>query len=282
MNRLSWQWLLVFLTIIAMVVVFTGCKDEDDGTMYTDEAPAVAAPAKRSGTPAKTDAAPKTDAIPKVDAVASEVDKATDLMKASVDSLAKSPDAAKEQMASMGHSFPAPPKDRAHLAADVATVQTVVTGVEMTVPKAWKETPKKELSTMRLAQFAIPAADGAKSGAEAIAFNFGPGQGGSTMANIERWLQQVTPDKDTHPELFQQETNGLKVTEVYTRGTVLPSTMGAGPKEPQADSALYGIIIEGAEAGNVFLKITGDRLTIDAAKPAIATLVDSVRLVAKK
>lgn len=276
MNRLSWQRLLVFLTLIAAVIVFAGCKDEDDGTMYTDEAPDLSAPVKSVEAPAKTDAAPKADVA------VSEANPANDLMKASADSLAKLPDAAKEEMASMGHSFPAPPKDRPHLPADVATVQTVVTGVEMTVPKAWKETPKEELSTMRLAQFAIPAAEGAKSGAEAIVFNFGPSQGGSVMANIERWLQQVTPDEDTHPELFQHETNGLKVTEVYTRGTVLPSTMGSGPKEPQADSALYGIIVEGAEAGNVFLKITGDRITIDAAKPAIATLVDSVKLVAKK
>jgi hypothetical protein len=143
---------------------------------------------------------------------------------------------------------------------------------------ALPETPKEELSPLRLAQLAIPPAVGSDKGAEMVVYNFGPGQGGSAMANVQRWLAQVTPDPKGETKLYQQKVNGLTVTEVYEEGTLLPTTMGAGPKEPQVDCALYGIIIEGGKEGSVFIKVTGAKAAIRAAYPALATLAESVKL----
>ncbi len=185
--------------------------------------------------------------------------------------------AEKEHLAMMGHSLPEPPKDRPKLGADAATVRRTVTGVVLTVPKDWKETPMEELSPLRLAQFAVPAA-GSDKGAEMVVYNFGPGQGGSAMANVQRWLSQVTPDPTAETKLYQQKIGGLTVTEVYQEGTLLPSTMGTGPSSPEPDSALYGIILEGAKEGNVFVKVTGAKAAMRAAMPALATLADSAKL----
>jgi hypothetical protein len=243
---------------LVLALVFAGCQD--NGEIYSSE--------EQSSQTSETAAAPAQAPEGSASATA-EPSPAGDL-------LSQMDSESKESMAAMGHQLPAPPEDRQTLGEDVPTVQREITGVTVTVPQSWEAVPEDQLAPMRVAQFSIPPAEGSDHGADVVAYNFGPGQGGSVLANVQRWLQQIEPEDPSANKVYQTDLQGITVTEVYSKGTLLPSTMGMGPSEPQPDSALYGIIIEGAPAGNVFLKITGDRKTIENAEPALATLAETI------
>lgn len=65
-------------------------------------------------------------------------------------------------------------------------------GFESEVPADWaRHAPS---SAMRLLQLDVPAAEGGEGG-QLVVYYFGPGQGGSLEANLERWKSQFT-----HPD----------------------------------------------------------------------------------
>lgn len=241
---------------------------------------------------AKTAAAPKATAAPKADESAKKMVASADNPHASAGAPhAAAPEIAPDATMPPGHptidmsggeaaapSFKteAPPADRPRLAADTATVKAEVAGLNLTVPAAWEAVPKEQLSTMRAAQYTIPAAAGDAQGGEMIAYAFGPGQGGPATMNIERWLRQMTLDEGVQPVVYQSSVGELKVMELYAEGTLLPSSMGAGPKEAQAGSAIYGVVIEGGPKGSVFLKLTGPKALVTGVRPAMATLVETL------
>ena len=70
---------------------------------------------------------------------------------------------------------------------------------------------------------------------------------------------------------------GLTVTELYTEGTLKPSTVAAGPTGPVPGSGLYGIIVEGGPQGSLFIKITGPLATLQAARPGLVTMMESLQ-----
>src|SRR6185295_1324560 len=57
------------------------------------------------------------------------------------------------------------------------------------VPAGWVE--EERTSSMRVAQYKLPKAPGDTEDASLVLYYFGPGQGGSTTANIDRWLAQM-------------------------------------------------------------------------------------------
>ena len=61
--------------------------------------------------------------------------------------------------------------------------------VVLSIPKTWEE--QKLSNNFRLAQFAIPAAEGEKP-AELTIFNFGGGSG--LAANVDRWKKQFAAE----------------------------------------------------------------------------------------
>ena len=74
------------------------------------------------------------------------------------------------------------------------------------VPAGWVE--EERTSSMRVAQYKLPKAPGDTEDASLVLYYFGPGQGGSTTANIERWVGQMKqPDgsaaKDSKQERFE-------------------------------------------------------------------------------
>jgi hypothetical protein len=80
------------------------------------------------------------------------------------------------------------------------------------VPASW--VPEEVTSSMRLLQFAIPGEGEAGSG-QFVLYYFGPGQGGSVEANVERWRSQFSrPD-------------GAEVEAVVTplEGSAMPATL---------------------------------------------------------
>ena len=138
------------------------------------------------------------------------------------------------------------------------------------LPKGWTSVPPK--SSMRFAQATIPGPAGA---GELAAFYFGPGQGGTPDANIERWIDQVEQGAGTpKPERGNLEANGLKITWVDVHGTLKPSTMGMGPSAPIPDARLLGAVVEGP-GGPWFFKATGPDKTLGPQKDAFFGMLKS-------
>jgi hypothetical protein len=144
-------------------------------------------------------------------------------------------------------------------------------GLDFDLPAGWQsETPS---SNMRMAQAAVPGPGGP---GELVVFYFGPGQGGSVEANIERWIGQMDVAPNTQPRQEVFETDDYRITLVDVQGTLNPSTMGTGPQTPQPDSRLLGAVVEGP-GGPWFFKATGPEKTMAAGREDFITMLRSVR-----
>jgi hypothetical protein len=143
-------------------------------------------------------------------------------------------------------------------------------GVSWTVPAKW--TPQAE-RPMRVATYAVPAAEPDAEGGECAVFFFGSGQGGDVEMNIDRWHGQF--ENAPAPEKSTKEVGGIKVTLVQIKGAYLapagPMMMSSGKKE---NYVLRGAIVPGPQ-GMVFFKLTGPARTISAAEPSFNAMIES-------
>ena len=84
------------------------------------------------------------------------------------------------------------------------------------VPPGWIE--EERTSPMRVAQYRLPKAEDDTENGSVVLYYFGQGQGGSTAANIERWVGQMKQaDGGSSKALAKEErfdVNGLKVNSV--------------------------------------------------------------------
>lgn len=152
---------------------------------------------------------------------------------------------------------------RAETAGTAATRRAEDAGLRYTVPQSWQRVPAP--SDMRAAQYRIPGAT-PEADAEVVLFFFGPGQGGTTEANLERWYGQFTqpdgrPSKDA-AVVTVRTVNGLKVTTVDLRGTYRAQMRPGEGGGPKPDTRMLAAAIEGP-GGPWFLRIVGPAATID-------------------
>ena len=144
-------------------------------------------------------------------------------------------------------------------------------GLDFDLPAGWQsETPA---NTMRLAQASVPGEGGA---GQLAVFFFGPGGGGGVEDNLQRWIGQMKVEPGTQPERGTLEANGMRITWVDVKGTLLPSSMGMGPATEQPGSRLLGAVVEG-EGGPWFFKLTGPDATLTAQRDAFFGMLRSVR-----
>ena len=135
--------------------------------------------------------------------------------------------------------------------------------LRFTVPAGWVE--EQRSSSMRVAQYKLPKAPGDAEDASLVLYYFGQGQGGSTAANVERWVGQMqqadgSAAKDAKEEHF--ETNGLKVTSVDVSGTYVAETApGSGTFHNNAGYRLRAAVIE-TPKGSYFVKFVGPEKTV--------------------
>lgn len=135
-------------------------------------------------------------------------------------------------------------------------------------PPAWEWI--ESTSSMRAAQLLVPGGTD-KNGVEVIFYYFGPGGGGGTQANVERWYGQFADRKN---EKSESTTVGkTKVTYVKAEGTY-QSGMPGGAKTPMANYALLGAIIE-APDGSIFVKGTGPTAATKTAEAEFRKMVES-------
>jgi hypothetical protein len=164
------------------------------------------------------------------------------------------------------------------LAASLALTMTPVlaesaAGLRWTAPAGWKsEAPRP----MRAATYSVSPAPGDQSGGEVVINYFGPGQGGSVDANIERWKGQVQgPDgKPAVAAIATRTVRGIAMTTIDASGAY--SGMG-GPMAPSKavpGYRLIGAIVEGP-GGNVFVKFSGPAKTVAANRQKFDQLLES-------
>ncbi len=128
-------------------------------------------------------------------------------------------------------------------------------------------------SSMRKAQLRVSGPD-KKETAEVVFFYFGPGSGGGTKANVDRWLGQFQEPKGQIKSKIEEVVVGKhKVTYVQAEGTY-NSGMPGGPKTPLQNHMLLGAIVE-AEQGSIFARLTGPTALAKSSQQDFKTMVES-------
>lgn len=143
--------------------------------------------------------------------------------------------------------------------------------VSFDLPEGWQDHPPA--NQMRSAQAIIPGDGGV---AELVVFYFGPGGGGGTEANLQRWIGQMQVEEGSEPERGSFAVGDLQVTHVTVHGILLPSNMGTGPTEPQPDSMLLGAVVEGP-GGPWFFKVTGPAATLEGERETFLEMLKTVK-----
>ena len=119
-------------------------------------------------------------------------------------------------------------------------------------PTGW--VAQQPSSSMRVAQYGLPGPTGE---ATLGIFFFGPGQGGSVEANIERWFGQFKQE-DGQPaqgRRWTRQVGDIEIIGVDVSGT-FSAGMGMGNTESQTGYRMLGAIAS-HQSGTVFFKMTG-------------------------
>jgi hypothetical protein len=146
--------------------------------------------------------------------------------------------------------------------------------VTWTDPVGWHRLAPS--NSMRKATYKIPAEAKDPEDAEMAVFYFGRDEGGSTEANIQRWIAQFPDTKPDAVKRTERSANGMKQTLVEVEGTYSGSGMPGTPAAPKSNYRLLGAVVE-TPLGSYFFKLTGPKKTVEAARGACLTLLDSVK-----
>lgn len=145
--------------------------------------------------------------------------------------------------------------------------------LKFTVPAGWIE--EERTSSMRIAQYRLPKAETDTEDASLVLYYFGPGQGGSTAANVERWVGQMKQAEGSSPKQESLEVNGLKVTTVDVAGTYVAETApGSGTFHNKPGYRLRGAVVE-TPNGNYFVKLVGPEKTVTQWNESFVSYVKS-------
>ena len=131
------------------------------------------------------------------------------------------------------------------------------------VPPGWVE--EERTSSMRVAQYKLPKAEGDMEDASLVLYYFGPGQGGSVTANTDRWIAQMKQPDGSPVKGAKDEhlvANGLKVTTVDLSGTYVAETApGSGTFNNKPNYRLRAAVVE-TPNGSYFVKLLGPETTV--------------------
>src|SRR5215813_95059 len=144
-------------------------------------------------------------------------------------------------------------------------------------PDSW--VTEKPGSTMRVAQYKLPKAPGDSEDAALVLYYFGERQGGTTQANIDRWVGQMQqPDGGSSKDKATSETltvNGLKVTTVDVSGTYVAETApGSGTFTNNPGFRLRAAVVE-TPKGSYFVKLVGPQKTMAQWADSFKTYLNS-------
>ena len=143
------------------------------------------------------------------------------------------------------------------------------------VPAGW--TPRTPSSTMRLAEYVVPASGGAGA-AEVVVYFFGKAQGGNVEANLARWKGQFsTPDGSPVPETVTRDSSGaFPITFAEYRGTYRRG-IGAGSADSvKTGQALLAGIAE-TPRGTMFIQLFGPAARVAAEREIFMRFVKGLK-----
>jgi hypothetical protein len=146
-------------------------------------------------------------------------------------------------------------------------------------PQGWQKQPVA--SSMRVAEFTLPRADGDSEDAVLVVYYFG-GSGGSVDANLQRWVSQMQqPDGKPSAGVAKKETrtvNGLALTLLDVSGTYVAETApGSTERHNKPNFRLRAGVID-TPNGPYFIKLTGPSKTIAKWDRAFEQFVASLKL----
>jgi hypothetical protein len=159
--------------------------------------------------------------------------------------------------------------------APAASMQQEPLHITWVDPPAFKRVPPS--NPMRKAAFIVPRSEGDKEDGELTVFYFGPGQGGSIDANVDRWVKQFGEVNPSDVKRADREANGLRQHTVELEsGTFSSGTGMGGGGKPKENFGLIGGIVE-TPSGAYFFKLTGPSKTVKKAKADFYKLLDSIK-----
>lgn len=168
-----------------------------------------------------------------------------------------------------------PPAAQAPTPAPPGSAQQEPLHITWVDPPAFKRVPPS--NPMRKASFVVPHVDGDTEDGELTVFYFGPGQGGSIDANVDRWVKQFGEVKPSDVKRADREANGLRQHTVELESGTFSGGMGmGGASKPKEKFGLVGGIVE-TPSGAYFFKMTGPSKTIKKAKTDFYALLDSIK-----
>jgi hypothetical protein len=142
-------------------------------------------------------------------------------------------------------------------------------------PAVWTRVPSS--STMRLATYRIPKADGDREDGEVSVFHFASGKGGDVKANLERWQKQFSDVGKAGMRQNEKTINGFTVHLLEIDRGTFASGMPGEPAKPSPGYGLLGAIVE-TPAGNYFFKMTGPEKTVKSGQRAFFALLESIKM----
>lgn len=150
-------------------------------------------------------------------------------------------------------------------------------GVDLTwdEPSGWERLPPS--NPMRQAAYRVPKGPADGEDAELTVFYFGPGQGGSIEANVQRWIGQFQGLDPGSARRADRSAHGMRQHTIEIESGTFHTGMPGGSTEPKSDYGLLGAIVE-APDGPHFFKLTGPKRTVHASREAFYKLLDSVRV----
>lgn len=139
--------------------------------------------------------------------------------------------------------------------------------IRWTIPQKWETVPNA--SPMRLATYHVLAAPGAADEAELTVVR----AGGSTEANLKRWVEQF--ENPTNEKRAQKTIRGFKISTIEVQGGFKKGGMGPGETATRSGWMLEGAVVE-TDQGPYFFKLTGPAASVQGARRDFDALLDSV------
>jgi len=146
------------------------------------------------------------------------------------------------------------------------------------LPLGWvKEQPT---SSMRLAQWGLPVAEGVEDEAKVLVFYFGP-EAGSVEMNITRWMGQFekadgSPITEADVTRETSSVQDMEVTLVMFTGTQKPSSMMGASGSDKKPEWMFVAAIVMSPNGPWFFKGTGPEATIQKELGAFKDMLNSL------
>ena len=137
---------------------------------------------------------------------------------------------------------------------------------------------------MRVAQYRLPRAEGDSADANLVVYYFGPGQGGSVEANLDRWIGQMQqPDGSSSKSKAKTENitvNQMPVTLLDVTGNYTESMMGGGGgggQQIQGLARMHAAVIETSK-GAYYVKLVGPEKTVTRHDASFMEFIKSAEL----